>query len=80
MYGNQYKTFQLQISNERLNVWPEEGGIAVFNPDMHIYEPEDDEIVEPQQKNDVTTGVLLDAYGNDVFQTKTACSLSFSGM
>ena len=57
--------FKLQISNEILNVWLEEGDIAVLNSDLHIYEPEDDEIVEPQQNNDVTIGVLIDAYGNN---------------
>ena len=45
--------FQLQISNDILNIWPEEGYIAVLNPDLHIYEPEDGEIMEPQQNYDV---------------------------
>ena len=36
-----------------------------MNSDLHIYDPVYDEIVEPQQNNDVTIGVLLDAYRND---------------
>ena len=56
---------QLQISNERLNVWSGEGDLAVLNPDIHIYEPIEDETMETQQANYVNIGVVLDSYGND---------------
>ena len=39
--------FQLKISNEYLNVWPEEGDLTILNPDLHIYDSKDDEIIEP---------------------------------
>ena len=55
------QTFQLQISNNFLNLCPEEGDLVVFNPDLPIYETEDYEITEPQQNDDVPICVVLDA-------------------